>query len=123
MKAESIAWLRENVPQGSAVFTILTHVSRSGMSRNIKIIIPWTNWQHEEHGIDNISWHVARALELPHHDRDSAVRVAGCGMDMGFWLVTQLSYALGYNNDPATGRPSGKPDGITNAYGLNHFWL
>lgn len=107
MKAESIAWLRKNVPQGSAVFTILTHVSRSGMSRNIKCLI-----LHPQYGIDNISYHVARALELPHVDRDSAIRVSGCGMDMGFHLISSLAYALDYRGDSET-----------NAHGLNHYWL
>ena len=73
--------------------------------------------------IIDIGWYVALALGLPLSKKNEwSVKIGGCGMDMGFHLVTSLSYALGYNSDE-NGKIKGAPDGVTNAYGLNHKWL
>lgn len=86
LKRESLDTLRELFPPGSTVWTKVTHVSRSGMSRNIQAFAIQDNEPR------NVSGHVARVLEWP--ERHDAVAVAGCGMDMGFHLVHALGYAL-----------------------------
>lgn len=80
--------LRKLLPPGSRVGTILRHVSRSGMSRSISVVV------QDEDGIRDVSYLVARALG-DKLDRDrGGVRVGGCGMDMGFSLVYNLSATL-----------------------------
>jgi hypothetical protein len=86
--AESLATLREALKPGDTVWTKVTHVSRSGMSRNIQCFIirdnePW-----------NISAHVARVIGEPCDRRDLSFRIGGCGMDMCFAAVYALSSAL-----------------------------
>lgn len=80
--------LRKLFPPGSRVGTILRHVSRSGMSRSISVVV------QDEDGIRDVSYLVARALG-DKIDRDrGGVKVGGCGMDMGFSLVYNLSATL-----------------------------
>jgi hypothetical protein len=76
--------LRETLPPGSTAYTILRQVSSSGMSRHISVSGP----DHEY--LDGL---VALALDYP-TAKDGSLRVGGCGMDMGFAVVSDLSYAL-----------------------------
>lgn len=71
---------------GTKVYTTVRHVSRSGMTRDIDcyaMIDGEPRW---------ISGLVARATGHTLHG--DAVRVGGCGMDMGFHLVYVLSSTL-----------------------------
>lgn len=84
----AVAELREMFPAGSTVHTVLRHVSRSGMSRSISVVVC------DSDGIRDVSYLVARALG-DRIDRDrGGVKVGGCGMDMGFHLVYNLSATL-----------------------------
>jgi hypothetical protein len=76
--------LRETLPPGSTVWTILRQVSSSGMSRHISVSGP----DHEY--LDGL---VALALDYP-TAKDGSLRVGGGEMDMGFAVVSDLSYAL-----------------------------
>lgn len=75
--------LRELLKDEKELFTISRHVSKSGMTHNISVI---------KKDCQDISWMVARATDNPM--KDGAVRVGGCGMDMGFALVYDLSAVL-----------------------------
>ena len=80
--------LRAILKPGDEVRTILRHVSRSGMSRSISVIVS------NGDGVRDISWLIARA-GLGRFDRKyDGIKVGGCGMDMGFSLVYNLSRAL-----------------------------
>jgi len=81
--------LRRLLPVGSTAFTILRHVSGSGMSRRISVLIP-----DKECGILDVSGWVATALDYRRHERDGGIIVGGCGMDMGFHLIYCLSRSL-----------------------------
>lgn len=85
---EARAELREILKPGDVVYTSLLHVSRSGM---LRVIAPFIMRNNEPRPL----WaSVGTALGLP-LDRDrGGVKIGGCGMDMGFELVYQLSYAL-----------------------------
>lgn len=100
-REESIALLRKQFPKGSTVWTILDHVSKSGMTRHIRVLALTAD------GPRYWSYGVARALGWPlartGHD---AVKVSGCGMDMGFHLAYTLAQTL-YDDGTA----------------LNHRWL
>lgn len=85
---EALTELRKHLKPGDVVYTTVTHTSSSGMMRVIRPFIvrkgePW-----------DISYLVGPALGLRQHDRYYGLKVSGCGMDMGFWLVYELSHSL-----------------------------
>lgn len=91
--AQSIITLRSILNPGDTVYTILNHVSRSGMNRRISCVIGAGK------DVKNITWDVARALGDPVRNRagyvqDVGIECGGCGMDMGFDLVYNLSRVL-----------------------------
>lgn len=111
--AESLAYLRSVLPKGLTVYTALSKVSRSGMSRDIKCLIVAQDLSTLDGiGVRNISRHVALALEWPLSKEGDAVRVSGCGMDMGFHLVYSLARVL-------FGSENGKDGG----YSLTQRWI
>lgn len=87
------------------VYTILRHVSQSGMSRDISL-----KTMEDGHLID-ITYTASIALGEKVKDRHGqrVIRVSGCGMDMGFHLVYSLSATL-YPNEERGG------------YRLSHRW-
>lgn len=86
-REEALAQLRELLHPGDTVHTILRHVSRSGMLRHISPIVLTKD------GPRYVDWAVAHAVGLPLAERDG-IKVGGCGMDMGFHLVYELSHVL-----------------------------
>lgn len=85
---DAITKLREMLPPGSTVYTIVRRVSQSGMSRHISVVLP--------HGreINDITYLVARALEMKRDLDTGGIVMRGAGMDMGFALVYDLSHVL-----------------------------
>lgn len=102
-RTEAIATLREWIKPGDTIQTILDHVSSSGMSRAIRVVLPYVKTEdvptdrplidflHPNHAIGVV-------LGLRHWTRNGrtqdALIMGGCGTDMGFELVHHLSYAL-----------------------------
>ena len=89
------------------VYTVLKHVSKSGMARWLDLYIIRDNrpvW---------ITWLAARSIGAPFDKKREALRIDGAGMDMGFAAVYDLSIALfcmgNYKHEAA--------------YRLNHRWL
>ena len=77
-----------------ALYTICKHVSRTGMMRHIDVIFITEdrtpiniNWYIEQLGLFN------RAKHYNTLNADS-LRVSGCGMDMGYYVVSTLSSVL-----------------------------
>lgn len=95
----SLTKLREWLHPGDTVYTILRHVSRSGMSRNISVVVPFGNGDfiHPNHAVA-----VVTGMPLVRGWND-AIKVGGCGSDMGFMLVYDLSYRLFPNGYGCTG--------------------
>lgn len=90
-RAEALERLREWLKPGDTVYTILRHVSRSGMQRNIAPVV------FLDGRADNprfLYWNVALVLGMTPDREREGVKVGGCGMDMGFHLVYSLSSAL-----------------------------
>ena len=83
-KDTAAARLRDMVKPGDTVQTILRHVSRSGMMRSISPVIDG----------EDVSYLVGPVLGLRFDQKNCGLRVSGCGMDMGFSLVYELSYVL-----------------------------
>lgn len=90
-KEEAVAEARESLKKmlkpGDCIYTILQSVSKSGMSRKIKLVVG-----DGENKISDITWYVSQTLE--ERMNDGAIVVKGCGMDMGFYLVERLSRVL-----------------------------
>ena len=88
-QTEAIERLREWLKPGDKVYCILRHVSSSGMSRTISLIV----WLPDGSKRD-LSWNVATALGWSFDEKRQGIRVSGCGMDMGFHVVYTLSSVL-----------------------------
>jgi hypothetical protein len=97
---ESIERLIEEMPVGSTVYTVLRHVSRSGMQRAISVHVI------EGGKVYDWSYRASKVLGWSLHRSEQGLKVDGCGMDMGFHLVYSLSQVL-------------HGDG----YALNHRWI
>lgn len=96
--------LKELLKKGDTVYTILDHVSRSGMQRVIRLKIIKNNKPVD------ITCLVSKALDYPINKKHDGLTVGGVGMDMGFHVVYALSACLyGYDN--------------RGAYTLNQSWL
>lgn len=136
---EAIQHLRSVLKPGDTVYTVLRHCSRSGMSRSISACIG------EGSEITDITYWAATAMGDRLDAKNGGVKMGGCGMDMGFALVYNLSSVVfkdGYgcvgwddrsrcpSNDHSNGdrdytphtedQPHWHKEG---GYALNHRWL
>lgn len=123
-RRKAIEQLREWIKPGDTVYTILDSVSRSGMSRQIRVVVPYvrrekgpliaqhnadtcpgrpcsSDCDHVEYGpdvetIDHLhpNYSVAKAIQARQAKRGDGIIMGGCGMDMGFALVYELSAVL-----------------------------
>ena len=77
------------------VYTVLRHVSASGMSRDISLKTV------RDGEIIDITFTAAEALgeKVKEKDGHRVIRVGGCGMDMGFHLVYNLSASVYRDQD------------------------
>lgn len=130
---DAIKELRKIVKPGATLRTILRHTSRSGMSRSISVV---TSSKRGE--VRHLDYLIARALGDkidPIHD---GIKIGGCGMDMGFALVYNLSVTLyggrrGYaclgdrcpSNSHTNDRcaPRGKGVRHNDGYAISQRWL
>lgn len=114
---ELLQTLRENIKPGQTVYTILRHVSASGMSRDISVITIASDGS-----VRQWDYAVAKVLGYSLAKREG-VRVSGCGMDMGFHLVYALGRALWPNGTPEPhSTRNGEPDS-DGGYALKQRWL
>lgn len=101
--------LRDMLGDTPRVYTVLRHVSASGMSRDISLFVA------DADGLHDITYTAAAVLGERVRDVNGhrAIRVGGCGMDMGFHLVYSLSWRLYGNADVA---------GDRGGYAIEHRW-
>lgn len=92
---EAIDRLKEILHPGDTVYTVLRHVSRSGMYRVVSVYAIADN---EPRWLSNL---VATAIGFRFDNKHDAVGVGGCGMDVGFEIVYNLSRVLFQNGDKA----------------------
>lgn len=119
---ESIKHLRSILKPGTTVYHALKHVSSSGMSRQISFFIV-----SKDKRIQCIDWHLSHATGYKRAD-NGAIKVSGCGMDMGFAVVYNLGrklypkgFKLGKNQYGRNGDRSGfDTDG---GYSLKSEWI
>lgn len=129
-RAASVEKLRKFLPPGSTVYTVLRHVSRSGMMRHIDAYA----------FVDGVklylSGYIAQAVGYT-RTHEGAIKSQGCGMDMGYEIMYNTARSIYGESFPCTGEdrcPSndhnngdrtytkGKPhsDG---GYALRHEWI
>lgn len=92
--ADAIDRLRTWIKPGDTVHTQLKSVSRSGMSRVIQVIKIECDPEQKEPQILYLGYNVAEAIGMKYDREREGVKVGGCGMDMGFAIVYDLSRAL-----------------------------
>lgn len=78
---------------GNQVYTSLESVSASGMSRRIKCYIAIDN------DIINIDWYIQKLGLYKIDQNKGGLKVSGCGSDMGFEVVYNLSSLLNRTED------------------------
>ena len=119
-KKEAIAKLKKQLKPGDMVYTILRHVSRSGMSREISLVLK------KKDCIFDISFYVAKALDNPINHDSGGVKIGGCGMDMGFALVYDLGrvmYPKGFKTKPGYWRNEPLEFETDGGYAFKQNWL
>jgi hypothetical protein len=128
-KAEAIERLRKILKPGDTVRTVLRHVSSSGMSRVIDL--------YAVSGGDLIwlSGMASTACGFKMDPKRQGIRIGGCGMDMGFAIVYELSSVLFRDrfecigdrcpsNDHSNGDRDRTPHKHSDGgYALRHSWL
>src|SRR5690606_26595187 len=88
-KQEAMEMLHKLLKQGDTVYTVLRHVSKSGMQRRIDCYCIG-----EDRRLVFLSGYVGTVLGLRHDYKKGGLVVNGCGMDMGFHIVHSLSSAM-----------------------------
>ena len=129
-RQEAVERLRGWLKPGDTVFTILRHVSRSGMTRHIGVVML-------REGVDlHPNYAIAAVCDYRLNKNGDGLVVGGCGMDMGFALVYDLSRVLfpdGFDctgegcpsNDHSNGDRDYSPHRHTGdgGYALKQRWL
>jgi hypothetical protein len=100
-------------------FAVVTHVSKSGMSRNVHFMA-FTKGG----GVYNLDGFIHKIIGYSFSNNSVGLRVGGCGMDMIFKTLYDLNnYALAYNvikTSKKKDRHSLQYNGIINTY-YNYF--
>ena len=89
---------------GTTIYTTVRSVAKSGMSRAISCFIIATEADGSQY-IQSIDYFIGIALGLKRH-KDGGLIVRGCGMDMGYKIVSDLSHLI-----------------MADEYALKHRWL
>lgn len=96
-KVDAREWFATHCPPGSTVYTILDHVSRSGMLRRVRVVVPVSM---NGHGVDFFHPNHSAAIltgyrqEARDAHRGDGLRVGGCGFDAGFEVVSSIAHAV-----------------------------
>lgn len=107
-RQEQLDHLRQWYPKGSTVYTVLRHVSKSGMSRVIGLVAidPDYAGTTNEPIVRFPNYAAATVLGMKEDRQREGVKVQGGGMDMGFHLAYNLGQVL-----------------YGDGYALKHRWL
>lgn len=117
-KRDAVTALLEILKPGMRVRTILRHVSKSGMQREISCVVV----DPRDGELFCIDYLVSRAVG--HRiGRHGGIVMGGAGMDTGFQLVYILGRTLWPTGTPKPhGKRNGQPD-RDGGYALKHDWL
>ncbi len=94
--------LEEYLTDTRTVYTVLRSVSASGMTRHISLVVAGVG-NDGKPAVYDITYHASKVLgeKLQERNGHRTIRVNGCGMDMGFHLVYELSSVLFAGQDRA----------------------
>jgi len=84
--------LKEWIKDGDTVYTVLRHKAQSGMTRIIDLV----KFHPDDYPL-YMSFNASKVLGWSFDKKYEGVRVKGCGMDMGYHLVSELGHCLGIN--------------------------
>ena len=112
-----LALLSPNGTDRKTVWTVLTHVSSSGMSRSIRCLYLGSGEPHD------ITHHVARLIGAKIDEKNGGLKMGGCGMDMGFAAVYQLGSALWPNGTPGPHSTRNREPDTCGGYAILQRWL
>ncbi len=114
---------------GDKVFTILRHCSRSGMFRVVDAVVFRKGQPINIRGFMNdAQWGKLTGWYKYDLNREG-FKMGGCGMDMGFKLVYDISTVLfphGFTVSDRTGHKNGAENGkhdLDGGYALRQAWL
>ena len=100
LQQESKNWLRKFVKPTSTIIVIQKSVSKSGMSRRLEL------YTFHKGRLVRLTWHIAQLMEYSRNDK--GLLVNGCGMDMHFATVYNLtSYLFPRSSKYLTGNGGG----------------
>lgn len=89
VKREAIKYLKSLLKsKNKTIFTIVRHVSQSGMQRRISCFVAVKG------SIQCIDWYIEQLGLYKRHKNKEGLVVNGCGMDMGFSVVYNTSSQL-----------------------------
>lgn len=92
-QAKALEFLRKFLRKGTTIYTVLRHVSASGTSRFIDLYVVKQNEPIR------LTWSASVMLEWTYSRQREALRVNGCGTDVGFQAVHTLGeIVLGNGN-------------------------
>lgn len=120
-KADAVAYLKKLLApkrgQRQTVYTLVHHVSKSGMTRHIGCYV--VNKKTGE--LVCIDWHISKVTGYTQANR--GLVVGGCGMDMGSHLVYTLGRYLWPKGTPKPhGTRNGAPDS-DGGYSIKQAWI
>ena len=94
-KERVLSWLSSDLNAGKKplIYTTLRSVSRSGMSRKIDAFYFKANSDGTISKY-NLNYAIAQITSFKQDSQTGALKVGGCGMDMGFHLVYSFSRCL-----------------------------
>ena len=92
-RLELLTILKPYFGTNSTAYCSIKNVSNSGMYRHIQILGVRKNRVH------NLSYYVAELCGFSFKDKTCSVGVSGCGMDMGFHVVSTMSHYLYPNKE------------------------
>lgn len=94
-RAQAIVRLREMIEPGDTVYTILRRVSRSGMSREVSVMLLSPDERPGKNPVVDLHPNYLTATALGRRQgKSDGIIMDGGGMDMGFALVYELSSVL-----------------------------
>lgn len=86
--------LHKMIKPGDTVYTICRHISNSGMSRSISVVISNKVRYDVRDDIPDITYLVARVLGYKVDGRWGGIKTGGYGLDLGHQIVYELSRVM-----------------------------
>lgn len=132
-RLDSIERLKHYIKPGDRLYTVLRHVSGSGMSRviDVKVLGMMSDGKMR---LWDVGHSVAQAIGMKWDDKLEGIGIGGAGMDMGFYIVYNLSRTLFPefeclgedcpSNDHVNGKKQKKGDRHSDGgYALTQSWI